>query len=143
MSEAISARAGKPGSGPAVVMGPEKEYNDCMDRKKELKKEYLRKGTQAGICKVECLENGRLMLASSTNAPGMLNSHKFQLLMNVHRNKGLQDDWNTFGEEKFAFEVIDTLNKKDDPAFDIREELKALETLWREKLAGTKQLYNP
>ena len=113
--------------------------------KKDLKKTYLQTGTQAGVYKVECLENGRILLGSSTNAPGILNSHRFQLKMGTHRSTELQEDWNRFGESAFSFEMVDTLKKKDDPAVDINEELKELETLWRDKLSmeGREFYQNP
>lgn len=109
--------------------------------KKELKKAYAQAGTQAGVYKVECLGNRRILLGSSTNAPGILNSHRFQLKMKSHRVPELQQDWDCFGEGKFTFEMVDTLKKKDDPAVDIKEELLELENLWREKLEKENRLF--
>jgi hypothetical protein len=109
--------------------------------KKELKKAYTAQGTQAGVYKVECIENRRILLGSSTNAPGILNSHRFQLKMKSHRVPELQEDWDRFGAEKFSFEMVDTLKQKDDPAVDIKEELLELENLWREKLEKENRLF--
>jgi hypothetical protein len=114
-----------------------------MDNRKELKKEYTRAGTVAGVYKIECAENGRIFLGSSTNAPGLLNSHRFQLEFKAHRNKALQEDWDRFGKDCFTFEVVDMIAKKEDPAVDIKEELTELEGLWREKLAKENKAFYP
>jgi len=38
------------------------------------------------------------------------------------------------GAESFSFEVIDTLKKRDDPAFDCKGELASLLAMWTEEL---------
>jgi len=114
-----------------------------MDNRKELKKEYAEKGTVAGVYKIECGKNSRVFLGSSTNAPGILNSHRFQLDLKVHRSRALQEDWNAFGKECFTFEMVDAIKKKDDPAVDIQEELKELESLWRENLTKENRAFYP
>jgi hypothetical protein len=61
-----------------------------------------------------------------------------------HRNKALQDDWNEYGADKFIFEVLEVVQVKDDPNFNLSDELTLLEMIWLEKLqpVGEKG-YNP
>ena len=54
--------------------------------------------------------------------------------MGSHRNPELQQDWNRFGADQFAFEVIDCLEPSADPRQDARSDLAALEQLWLVKL---------
>ena len=78
--------------------------------------------------------NGKVLLGSSLNLEGALNGHRFTLRIGSHRNKALQEDWNTYGEDKFVFEVLETVQVKDDPNFNLSDELTLLEMIWLEKL---------
>jgi hypothetical protein len=110
-----------------------------MDKNKDLKKDYLQNGPEAGVFTIECAETKRILIGSSTNAQGVLNRHKFELRMKMHKNRALQDDWNNCGEGAFSFVVVDTLKKKEDPSVNIKQELLELENLWSAKLAGNYQ----
>ncbi len=46
----------------------------------------------------------------------------------------MANDWKEMGEQSFVFEVLDELKPVDDPAYDYWDDLKALETMWLEKL---------
>jgi hypothetical protein len=56
------------------------------------------------------------------------------LKIGSHRNKALQQDWNEYGEQKFVFEILETVTVKDDPNFNLSDELTLLEMIWLEKL---------
>jgi len=47
---------------------------------------------------------------------------------------GIQEDWNADGPENFVFEILEVVKVKDDPHFDLRDELTLLEQIWLEKL---------
>lgn len=102
--------------------------------RKELQREYKERPKPAGIFQVRNLSNGKILLGSSLNLEGPLNSHKFMLKIGRHRNEALQQDWDKFGEKKFVFEVIDVVKVKDDPNFNVTEELSLLEQIWLQKL---------
>ena len=53
----------------------------------------------------------------------------FMLKIGRHRSEALQKDWNTYGPGKFVFEVLEMVNIKDDPAFDLNDELALLEEI--------------
>jgi group I intron endonuclease len=105
-----------------------------MKSRKELNREYLERPKPAGVFQVKNQANGKVLLGSSLNLDGALNGHRFTLKIGSHRNKALQGDWNTYGEENFLFEILEVVNVKDDPNFNLSDELTLLEMIWLEKL---------
>lgn len=103
--------------------------------RREMIKEYKNSPRPMGIVQVRNLRNNRVYLAASANTPGTINSIRFQLKMGTFLpSPGLAKDWQETGEESFVIEVLDELKPVDDPAHDYRDDLKALETMWLEKL---------
>jgi len=105
-----------------------------MKTRKDAIREYKERKKPAGIFQIRNTVNGKIYLGSSLNLEGPLNSHKFMLTIGRHRNAALQEDWNAFGGEKFAFEILEIVRVKDDPNFNMEDELTLLEQIWIEKL---------
>jgi hypothetical protein len=105
-----------------------------MVDKKKLKEQYKQTVRPMGVYQIKNLANGKILVGSSRDLPGKINSHRFQLKMGSHMNRVLQDEYTSFGEEKFVFEVLDHLEPKEDPAYDYTVELDILEKMWKEKL---------
>lgn len=108
-----------------------------MDNKKsrrELNREYTERVKPAGVYQVKNLATGKVLLGSSLNLEGPLNRHRFMLKIGSHTNKALQQDWNELGAEKFAFEILEEVKRRDDPNFNLEDELTILEMIWLEKL---------
>jgi group I intron endonuclease len=105
-----------------------------MKSKQELSREYKERKKPAGVFMVKNTANGKLLLGSSLNLEGPLNSHKFMLLIGRHRNDRLQKEWNEYGVDKFVFEILEVVKIKDDPDFNLNDELTLLEEIWTEKL---------
>jgi hypothetical protein len=105
-----------------------------MIDKRELKKQYKQTLPPMGVYKIENLANGKILIGSSENLPGKANSYKFRLKQGSHMNRQLQGDYNRFGEEFFAFSVVDCLEPKDGPDQNYTIDLVALEEMWLEKL---------
>jgi hypothetical protein len=103
-------------------------------RKKELKDVYKLSHTPMGIYQIRNVINDRVFVGAALNLPGILNSNRIQLSSGNHPIKLLQADWNEFGSESFAFEVLDELTATEGPEHDYRTELTFLEELWLEKL---------
>ena len=62
----------------------------------------------------------------------------------MHRNKELQKEWNEYGPNKFVFEILEVVQDKDDPNFNLNDELTLLEQIWLEKLQPFGERgYNP
>jgi group I intron endonuclease len=102
--------------------------------REEIKREYKERKKPAGIFQIKNVANGKLYLGSSLNLEGPLSGHKFMLKIGNHRNEALQKDWNEFGEEKFVFEILEVVKVKDDPNFNLEDELTLLEQIWAERL---------
>ena len=105
-----------------------------MKTRKELNREYQERPKSAGIFQIKNTVNGRVLLGSSLNLDGALNGHKFMLKIGSHRNKELLADWNEYGTEKFIFEIVEVVQVRDDPNFNLGDELTLLEMIWLEKL---------
>lgn len=87
-----------------------------------------------GVYRVRNTASGKSLVGSSVNLPAMLNRQRFQLELGSHPNRELQADWNASGPEAFVFEILDTLPPADEPDYDPKADLRALEEMWREKL---------
>ena len=105
-----------------------------MQRRKEINREYRERVKPSGVFQVRNLANGKVLLGSSLNLEGPLNKHRFMLQINSHPKKELQKDWNEFGPGHFTFEILETIPVKDDPNFNLKDELTLLEEIWLEKL---------
>jgi group I intron endonuclease len=102
--------------------------------RKDIKREYKERKKVAGVFQVKNTENGKVLLGSSLNLEGPLNSHKFMLIIGRHRNEALQKEWNEYGPEKFVFEILEVVKMKDDSSFNLEDELTLLEQIWLERL---------
>ncbi len=87
-----------------------------------------------GVFQIRCLANEKVFVGSTLNLPGIFNRHRAGLQAGIHQNKALQADWNAFGAAGFAFEILDELTPRPDPAYDYREDLTVLEDVWLEQL---------
>jgi group I intron endonuclease len=114
----------------------EKELSRITSMKsvQDLKREYKERQKPAGVFMVKNTANGKVLLGSSMNLEGPLNSHKFMLKIGSHRNPALQKEWNEYGADKFVFEILEVVKFKDDPDFNLSDELTLLEEIWTEKL---------
>jgi hypothetical protein len=101
---------------------------------KQLKKEYQQTRRAIGVFLIRNNLNDKVFLAAGVNLPGLINRHKFQLIHGNHFNKELQVDWNAFGSNNFAFEIVDELSPRAAAELDERAEVEFLEKLWLEKL---------
>lgn len=102
--------------------------------RKILKSKYKQTSRQMGVFQIRNLLNERVLIASGLDLPGVMNRHRFQLTSGIHQNSRLQADWNQFGSESFAFEILDQLEPYQGSDYDYREDLLSLERLWLGRL---------
>lgn len=102
--------------------------------RREVSREYRERRKPAGIFQVKNTVNGKVLLGSSLNLEGPLNSHKFMLTIGRHKNEALQLEWNEYGAGAFVFEILEVVKVRDDPDFNLGDELTLLEEIWLEKL---------
>ncbi len=105
-----------------------------MNSRKDFIRQYKERRKTAGVFQIKNMVNGKVLLGSSLNLDGPLNGHKFMLSIGSHRNKELQNDWNKYGEDNFVFETLEVVEIKDDPNFNVKDELTLLEEIWLEQL---------
>ena len=89
-----------------------KEQRERYEKNKEQINEYQKEYQQnllAGIYVIINTENGRPYIGQSSGYYHRWRTHKSALRHNKHGNKQLQEDYNTYGEEAFVFEVIEEL----------------------------------
>lgn len=110
--------------------------------RKEMNREYVERIKPAGVYQVKNLANGKALLGSSLNLEGPLNRHKFMLKIKGHTNKALQKDWDELGSDQFVFEILEEVQMKEDPNFNLKDELTLLEMIWLEKLQPIENGYN-
>lgn len=101
---------------------------------KRLKQEYRQSARPSGVFQIRNTANGKVFVASALDLPGVMNRHRFELAAGGHMNRRLQAEWDEFGGDRFAFEVLDQLVPREGPDADPRAELTFLEDLWLEQL---------
>jgi len=105
-----------------------------MKTRKEIHREYKERVKPSGVFQIKNIANGKVLLGSSLNLEGLLNRNRFMLRSNGHTNQELQKDWNELGPDQFIFEILETVQIRDDPHFNLKDELTLLEEIWLEKL---------
>ena len=54
--------------------------------------------------------------------------------MGTSYNKTLQREWNEYGEDAFVFEILETIEPKQDPFYDLKDAVSKREAYWIEQL---------
>lgn len=107
-----------------------------MDRKEALKAEFKHNGhkmRKMGVYRIENTANGKVFLNKSTNLDGAIERDRLWLSLGGHINRGLQQDWQTFGAEAFRFECLEVIEPTDEPR-DLAGEVAVLFDCWMETL---------
>jgi len=102
--------------------------------KRQAKIDYRLSHRPMGVFQIRNTRNGKVFVDSTTDIPGKINRHRFQLNAGVHPNKSLQLDWNQAGASSFEFETIEPVEPREEPGYDYKADLQVLEQLWLEKL---------
>lgn len=104
-----------------------------MNRREELKQMYKELKTEAGVYRIRNTVNGKMLVVGTPNLK-TINGKKFELQMGTSLNKTLQQEWNEYGEEAFAFEVIEVIEPKNDPYYDLKDAVNKREEHWINEL---------
>jgi hypothetical protein len=99
-----------------------------VDRKAAIR-EYKERAVPRGVFAVRCKATGFVSVDSSPNLTAAKNGLWFSLRLGNHRDKQLQSEWRTHGEDQFEFEVLEELDP-DLPQMAIYDELKARKAAW-------------
>jgi len=98
-------------------------------QKREMKQKAKEEFPIAGILMVTNNENGKLFIVAINNLK-RLNGLKFQLKSGTLMNKELLNDWNTFGEGSFTFEVLEAIKTVGKSSYQVKTELSEAEEKW-------------
>ena len=104
--------------------------------RKAIKREYKETYRAAGVYQLRNTTNGRVLVGSSANLPGIWNRLRMQLDAGMYAMyPELQQEWKEVGgTPAFVFEVLEELKAPEGPGWDPREDLEALEKLYIEQL---------
>ena len=102
------------------ILVQKKEYNEknkerireYRGKNKERIREYKKEWTEnllSGIYKIINTKTDKVYIGQSSAYLNRWHTHKSRLRNNKHDNPSLQEDYNTYGEEAFVFEVIEEL----------------------------------
>ena len=101
--------------------------------KKQAKLDYKLSHRQMGVFQIRNLMNDKIYIASSVDVPSFINRSTFQLNAGAHPSRALQKEWKEFGEENFAFEVLEEVEAREDAGYNYRADVDFLEDLWLDK----------
>lgn len=114
---------------------PREELNSMnMDKHKEMKLAYKQNPRPMGIYQIKNLTNSKVFLGASMDLPSKLNGQRFQLELNSHPNKDLQNDWNTLGPDSFRFEILEEVDTEKIAEEDWQNAVSAMEEKWLDQL---------
>ena len=102
--------------------------------KAALKKAYKQTNRPMGVYRIRSTQNNKVYIGYGTDIQARINRHKAELKFGSHRNRELQETWNSLGESALKFEVLDVLEHEEDPQANPDEELKVLAEMWIHKL---------
>jgi hypothetical protein len=105
-----------------------------VDRK-ALIREYKQTARPMGVYRVTDTVTGQSLVGWSLDLTARLNRHRAAFDSGAHPEKDFQRAWNAHGASAFEFEIVDTLETPDEPAYNPADDLKTLEQMWIDKLA--------
>ncbi len=105
-----------------------------MIDKNEIKRQYKETVQPMGIYQMRNLSNGKIFVGGSKNLRAKQNSFQFQEKLSAHESSEFMEDYNKYGRDNFAFEILDYLDPKEGPNHDYTKDLETLLELWIEKL---------
>lgn len=94
-----------------------------------------------GIYKITNKLTNKSYIGESNDIERRWSEHKEELINNSHKNYKLQEDWNTYGENNFVFEILEEIDKLDSP-YKTTMQLIYLEDKYIIKYNALNQGYN-
>lgn len=103
-------------------------------RRKELLEQYKQFKPDMGVYMFKSIKENTVYLGCDKNIKATINSDRFKLNANAHKNKKLQKDWNENKDENFEIKVVQILEyDKDESKTDYSEELKILKEICKDR----------
>ena len=106
-----------------------------MDRRKTLKNEYKQRKIIGGVYRLTNTCNEMYFLSYATDLQAKQNVFNFMVSSGSCFHYKLKNDWQAFGSNVFIFEILETIEKKEEQSQEeFIDDLKMLEQMWSEKL---------
>ena len=94
-----------------------------------------------GIFSFKNIINDKVLIDHSLDIMAKWNRDKMELGLGKHRNNNFQKDWNQYGQDKFVFEILCELKKKEGDSVNYQKELQILEKMVIEEFNLTEKIY--
>jgi hypothetical protein len=104
-----------------------------LDRS-EAKRKYKETKPAMGVYRIRNTQNGQSFVGFSTDLRAIMNRQRTELKFGSHRNAELLDQWKSFGESSFEFEILDELEHDEKSGADPAEDLSILAEMWVRRL---------
>lgn len=101
----------------------------ALDRneRNQRKLEYKQQSKRIGAFQIRNLVNQKVFIRTNRDVDSMINRYKFTLNHGVEDNKELQADWNEYGSEQFAFEILELIKDEGQTTQEINKQLEEME----------------
>ena len=111
-----------------------------MDRRKTLINQYKQRKVIGGIYRVNNTRNGMYLLGHAADLQAKKNSFDFMLSTGSCFDYKLKKDIAEFGNKAFNFEVLETLEKKNEQSREeFEDDLNVLHQIWKDSLDPAKR----
>ncbi|EPR13491.1 GIY-YIG nuclease family protein [Ruminiclostridium papyrosolvens] len=113
-----------------------------MDRRKQLLMEYKHRKTEMGIISFLCVPTKESFIGYFQDTKAYINSNRFKLDVNMHRNSELQKLWNQHGKSAFEIVVLEVLpyDEKDNEKEDYTNELEEMCNRYLRNIEGARRI---
>jgi len=109
--------------------------------RKEMQQEYKERTVTGGVYLFQDAISGKALLQSTGSIEKAKSLLEFSKATGSCVHPSLAKEWTAHGAEAFSLEILETIDKKDTQTNEeFKEDIIALEELWREKI-GTDKLY--
>lgn len=78
---------------------------------------------------------------ASTDVQAALNRMQFELRLGSHRHRSLQDEYKASVGKALQFEILERIVTKDDPDWNLQDELDQAVSLWRTEYSTSGTFY--
>ncbi len=110
------------------------------EKRKELARSYKEQKVRGGVYSLTNRETGERHILGSQNLVGAENLFRFMVKTGSCSVLELQEEWDRYGPGAFAFEILATLEKKEEQTpKQFKKDIAALTALWKEEKEEKKE----
>jgi hypothetical protein len=102
--------------------------------KSAIKKAYKQAIQPMGVYRIKASQTDKVFIGFAADLTARFNRHRAELKFGSHRNRELQEIWDSYGESAIEFEILDVLDHEENTHASPVEELQLLAEMWIQKL---------